>query len=106
MWFPLANRWSLPRRPKVLSARLGVETLEDRAVPSVYSNLIVFGDSISDTGNGFLFTGGVATAPPYFDGHFSNGPMWVEVLADRLGLPAPAPSLGGGTNYAFGGAET
>jgi phospholipase/lecithinase/hemolysin len=36
--------------------------------------------------------------------------VWVEVLADRLGLPAPAPSFpdppDNGTNYAWGGAET
>jgi len=71
-----------------------------------FSEIVVFGDSLSDTGNGFLFTGGVAAGPPYFQGRFSNGPVWVEVLAQELGLPAPGPSLAGGSNYAFGGAET
>jgi phospholipase/lecithinase/hemolysin len=71
-----------------------------------FSEIVVFGDSISDTGNAFLLTEGAAVGPPYFQGHFSNGPMWVEVLASQLGLPAPGPSLGGGTNYAFGGART
>lgn len=62
--------------------------------------IIVFGDSISDTGN-------LAPLPPlYFDGRFSNGPVWVERMADELGLPAPAASGFGGTNYAFGGAQT
>jgi phospholipase/lecithinase/hemolysin len=71
-----------------------------------FSELVVFGDSISDTGNAFLLTEGAAAGPPYFQGRFSNGPMWVEVLADELGLPAPDPSLIGGSNYAFGGART
>ena len=71
-----------------------------------YSEIVVFGDSFSDTGNAFLGTGGVAAAPPYFDGRFCNGPVWVEVLADQLGLSAPAPFLLGGTNYAVGGSET
>src|SRR5215472_939964 len=73
---------------------------------SPYSELVVFGDSLSDTGNAYLFTDGAAAGPPYFQGRFSNGPVWVEVLAGELGLPAPAPSLSGGANYAFGGAET
>lgn len=69
--------------------------------------LVVFGDSLSDTGNVYLATGGaIPPAPPYFGGRFSNGPVWVEHLAERLGAEAPKPSLAGGTNYAFGGAET
>ncbi len=76
-----------------------------RAEPP-FSEMVVFGDSLSDTGNVFVATGGVAAAPPYFSGRFSNGPVWVEVLADELGLPTPEASLLGGTNYAFAGAET
>jgi phospholipase/lecithinase/hemolysin len=71
-----------------------------------YSEIIVFGDSLSDTGNLHLASGGVVTPPPYYQGRFSNGPVWVEVLAAELGLPTPEASLAGGTNYAFGGAET
>jgi phospholipase/lecithinase/hemolysin len=78
------------------------------AAAAPYSEIVVFGDSLSDTGNanlGFL-DGGVAAVPPYYEGNFANGPVWVEVLADRLGLPAPEPSLAGGSNYAWGGAES
>jgi 3-phytase len=71
-----------------------------------YSEIVVFGDSLSDTGNFFIATGGFVTPFPYLEGRFSNGPVWVEVLAEQLGLPAPAASLSGGTNYAWGGAET
>jgi phospholipase/lecithinase/hemolysin len=73
---------------------------------SPYTELIVFGDSLSDTGNYNLASGGVLYPPPYYEGRASNGPSWVERLAQKLDLPAPGPSLLGGTNYAFGGAET
>jgi phospholipase/lecithinase/hemolysin len=55
----------------------------------------------------------LVAAPPYYGGRLANGPIWVERLAERLDLghrtennAVPAPSLAGGTNYAFGGAET
>ena len=67
--------------------------------------VVVFGDSLSDTGNLFAATGGTNPIPPYFNGRFSNGPVWVETLAASLGLPVN-PSLLGGTNYAFAGAVT
>ena len=64
-----------------------------------FTQLIVFGDSLSDSGNLFTATGGaVPPSPPYFDGRFSNGPVWVEYLAAELGVPAQ--------NFAFGGALT
>ncbi|MGQ4647141.1 DUF4114 domain-containing protein [Lyngbya aestuarii] len=67
-----------------------------------FSELFVFGDSLSDTGNLFQATGGlVPNSPPYFEGRFSNGPLTVELLAPQLGLTSnPA------TNFAVGGAKT
>jgi outer membrane lipase/esterase len=76
---------------------------------ATYSSLYVFGDSLSDTGNLFIATGGALppAGQPYFNGRFSNGPLWVETLAAGLGLAADAaPSLAGGNNYAFAGART
>ena len=68
-------------------------------------NIIVFGDSLSDTGNAFEATRHAEPpSPPYFDGRFSNGPVWVEDFAARFGLKAD-PALRGGTNYAVGGAK-
>ena len=67
------------------------------------SQLYIFGDSLSDTGNVTLVNG--LPLAPYFPGHFSNGTVWVETLAANLGLSAN-PSLAGGTNFAFGGAAT
>lgn len=54
-----------------------------------FDRLIVFGDSLSDNGNA---------------GRFSNGPVWVEQLAERFGLPL-VPARMGGTNFAVGGAR-
>jgi phospholipase/lecithinase/hemolysin len=71
---------------------------------AAYTSITVFGDSLSDGGNDFLFTGMNFPPVPYAQ-RFSNGPTAVEVLADRLGL-ALTPSLAGGSNHAFGGAET
>lgn len=95
-----------------------------------YSNLVFFGDSLSDTGNVLSLT--TVFSPPPFpsfpgaEGRFSNGPVWTEYLAAGLGLPnAAKPSnlflagppvvspptvipIGptGGQNFAFGGART
>lgn len=92
------------------------------------TDLFIFGDSLSDTGNvsalaSFLSGGAVKypPVPPYFPGRFSNGPVWVEDLAKMLGLPSASAAAGatlgplhgnlvvpgqGGHNYAIGGART
>ncbi|HYO24148.1 MAG TPA: SGNH/GDSL hydrolase family protein [Lacipirellulaceae bacterium] len=70
------------------------------------SRLIVFGDSLSDIGNIDDATLGVVPGSSFYNGRFSNGPVWVERLASDLGLGPLAPSTAGGTNYAYGGAQT
>jgi hypothetical protein len=69
-----------------------------------YTGVSVFGDSLSDGGNVFTFSGGTFPPPPYAQ-RLTNGPTAVEVMAANLGLPL-TPSLLGGRNYAYGGAET
>ena len=71
-----------------------------------YSAMYAFGDSLTDTGNVSLATLGMVPASPYADRSFSNGPVWAQDLAQSLGLPALKPSLAGGTDFAYGGAET
>ena len=77
-----------------------------------YSALYVFGDSLSDAGNVYLETSSPLSpfpaepAAPYVNGQFSNGPIWVEDLSKSLGLGLVTPSLGGGNDYAYGGATT
>ncbi len=72
-----------------------------------YSKTIVFGASLSDTGNTFKATQGAkpGPAPFYFGGRWSNGRLWIEQLASDVETSA-VPSLDGGTNYAYGGAKT
>jgi phospholipase/lecithinase/hemolysin len=76
------------------------------AVALTPSRLIVFGDSLSDIGNIDDATLGAVPGRSYFDGRFSNGPAWVERLASNLGVGPMLPSRVGGTNYAYGGAQT
>ena len=42
--------------------------------------------------------------PPYYNFRNSNGPLWVDDLAAKLGAPSLTASLSGGTDYAYGGA--
>lgn len=67
-----------------------------------YDEIYVFGDSFSDTGNVFDATSGaIPPSPTYFNGRFSNGPIWVEYLAPKLEV-----TFNPRTNFAFGGART
>jgi phospholipase/lecithinase/hemolysin len=62
------------------------------ATAVAFSKIYAFGDSLSDTGNVNQIvqtvTGGTASFPPlpYYNGRFSNGPIWAEKLADKLGI--------------------
>lgn len=68
-----------------------------------YSDIVIFGDSFSDTGNFGALTGPLP--PPYYKNRFSNGPIAIELLAKRLGLSVEtAGETGTGNNFAVGGA--
>jgi phospholipase/lecithinase/hemolysin len=66
-----------------------------------FSNVFVFGDSLSDQGQLFAATGGLFPPFPYFEGRISNGPVWIESLAPRLGLTTSLQN-----NFAVAGAAT
>ena len=85
---------------------LGV-TLVSPARAQSFTQIVSFGDSLSDTGNVSNATFGISPGGNYFNGRFSNGPLWVEALAGSLNLAAPTPSrIPGGRNYAHGGTKT
>lgn len=69
-----------------------------------FDAIYVFGDSYNDVGNIFTATGGAVPPAPYFNGRFSNGPIWIDHLAGTYNVKI-TPSLTGGADYAFGGAE-
>lgn len=80
------------------------------------SQLVVFGDSLSDNGNAAFAVGGTLpgnyapnaltdapnTSPPTY------GPLglWIDQFAVKLGVPDPQPFIAGGTNYAVASAKT
>jgi len=91
-----------------------------RASAANFDQLYVFGDSLSDTGNVFNISGGLVDPtkafnpdPPFFQGRFSNGPVWVDYVGEQLGLtPTLFTNLSSttpptqGINYAFGGSNS
>jgi phospholipase/lecithinase/hemolysin len=87
----------------VMAALLSGLSVAAHAAPPSYDNLYIFGDSYCDVGNLFALTGGAEPAAPYYNGRFSNGPIWLDHVAGFLGVPLTASALGG-TDYAFGGA--
>ena len=80
-----------------------------------FSNLYVFGDSLSDPGNTYFIRGEINEPPweaipelPYDSRRFSNGATWVEILAKETGnhrgaRPAYRKKWFG--NYAVAGAR-
>lgn len=98
------------RWKSVLCSCLLSLTLSVAASADTFSDVFIFGDSLSDTGNILARTFGFFPPdPPYFDGRFSNGPVWAEYLADQLKLivvpNGSNPNVINGNNFAFGGAE-
>ena len=100
------------------------------AAQTSFNTVVVFGDSLSDTGNIAHLTqaasGGLIRYPAdnkalgldYTDGRFTDGKdtqpaasaylgVWIEQLAASFAAkPAVTDSLDGGTNYAYGDATT
>ena len=105
-------------------AALFTLVLSPLAIAQSYTSILVFGDSLSDTGNFAHVTQGqylVRIPGPiadYTDGHFTDGSdtrpavgnyngIWIEQLAATFPAKPPvANSLDGGTNYAYGFAST
>ena len=100
----------------LLSPQSLAQSLQGKAqdYSGLYSGINIFGDSLMDAGNLFHIAG-VPPSPPYAQ-KFSNGPIWVEQLADQLNLSpvlsiavvpgrpndtAPLPSEG--INFALAG---
>lgn len=109
-----ADSITAPVTSATVGAAVGTDTAmqfvyaDDLTVPAGgFSNIYAFGDSLSDAGNISTVTAGVLpVSSVYSDGRFTNGNVWVQDLAQNLGLPIPKASLLGGTDYAYGGAET
>ncbi|KAG0299888.1 hypothetical protein BGZ98_009670 [Dissophora globulifera] len=67
--------------------------------PATLTNMIIFGDSFSDTGNVLDLSNGTWPRSAFYPGgRFSNGPVWSDYVAKDRQLNM--------TNFAFGGATT
>ena len=98
------------------------------AFASSFSQLVVFGDSLSDNGNAYLASSGLFPGANYGAYTFANGlttsfysdgpntspvaagpaGLWVDQLSSILGVADPQPFLAntGGTDYAVASAQT
>jgi phospholipase/lecithinase/hemolysin len=70
---------------------------------STENGLLIFGDSLSDTGTGYALSEslGLPPIPPasfYYQGRYSNGPNWADYTVQALAIPMQ--------NFAVGGAQT
>lgn len=70
------------------------------ALASNFSNIVAFGDSLSDNGNLYDDDPSACPAETYYEGRFSNGLVWVDYLAEAGYLDATL------INNAYGGATT
>jgi phospholipase/lecithinase/hemolysin len=68
--------------------------------PLDYGGIYAFGDSLTDTGNAYSLTFGQVPPPPYWEGRFSDGPIWY----DEVGAVFREQGLET-RNYAIGGAK-
>lgn len=104
---------------RVLRRLLPLAALAAATVPVAalaYDGWVVFGDSLSDTGNQAIqypddrsdpsqITNTFIPTYPYPSGRYSNAEVWTASFAAAIGQPALA-SLAGGNVYAYGGSRT
>lgn len=81
------------------------DSTTEPAGPPRFTAVAVFGASLDDMGNACAAAPASCPPPPYATGRASNGPLWVELLADSLDATV-APASTGGFNFAVGGART
>jgi phospholipase/lecithinase/hemolysin len=96
MLFSMQSRRIGWDRPRMLLAFAAALLLPLRTPAESLSSIVVYGDSLSDNGNLFAATG--QPGAPYYAGRRSNGPVAVEQMATRLGVPL--------VDYAWTGATT
>jgi len=70
-------------RGKILLCIFSFFLLCSHAFAAAPKKIIFFGDSLTDNGNLYrLDLHFIPKSPPYFQGRFSNGPTWAEMIGD------------------------
>ncbi|KHT61913.1 thermolabile hemolysin [Photobacterium gaetbulicola] len=79
-----------------LSYNHSIWTNDKESQPAAINKMVVFGDSLSDTGNMFNASQWVfPNRDSWFLGHFSNGFVWTEYLAQNKNIPLYNWAVGG-----------
>lgn len=75
----------------IVAIAIGIAVMPVEAANLNLSGMYVFSGSLSDVNNNLNLSGGAIPAPPFYArGCLSNGKVWVEYLADELGVnPTP-----------------
>ncbi|CAF2370157.1 unnamed protein product [Rotaria sp. Silwood2] len=56
-----------------------IDNVQTRLQTFPFDTIVTFGDSNTDTGNVYNLTGHLwPLVPPYYQGRFTNGPVWIE----------------------------
>ena len=85
-----------------LLAIIGAFLFSGMVLATPLHNIVIFGDSLSDNGNLYEFMKHqLPPSPPYYEGRFSNGPVWIEHVISFYFPENPAAHL---LDYAYGGA--
>lgn len=83
-------------------ASLGALLFSGFVAATPLHNVVVFGDSLSDNGNLYQYMNRMLPqSPPYYEGRFSNGPVWIELVMATYFPNQPEKHM---LNYAYGGA--
>ncbi|CAO0796840.1 unnamed protein product [Mucor circinelloides] len=80
-----------------LSVVASLVALSASAVSATVDKIVVFADSYTDNGNDYSHSK-FPPSPPYYKGRFSNGPTWLEHVAEDVSIPVE--------NHGYGGATT
>lgn len=91
-----------------IAVLLSIGFIYEKQVPQQKNNtqqrMIVFGDSYSDNGNDYMLSQNqYPNTTAYYQGRFSNGPVWAEYFAKLLNIDPNDPIQF--VNYAYGQAK-
>ncbi|KAI8344961.1 SGNH hydrolase-type esterase domain-containing protein [Blakeslea trispora] len=64
-------------------------------ITTPFQQIIIYGNSFADTHNVYELSKKLYPPYPYYKGRFSNGPMWVDALSEKLTIKIQNNAYGG-----------